>query len=425
MATLSVKSGQRYNVSDWETSNRLMSDTAINKRMISQEVRQEARALRNETNNKTAWDKSDTCRRLRDRIYDVTRWKENLATCAQEVDKEMEALTLMKEELERTLASTTLPLDVAAECLTLRERRRGGELVSDPVEAELKKEVEVIDGIQRALQQRISRAFEQLCLLQEIRHQLTNDLQNKMEALDVDNTCLSLTETSSEISLKPNPTRVLSGSTTPQQWEQFSRYNVSRALEEMEASLQLREDMTLTKAQALNELEAQRVATDFALRKRSHHLQQARDELEWQRKTTQDEITQLEQDIRGLEEDLRAKTAPLKLAHTRLEHRTTRPGADLCRDEVQFGLVEEVKQLEATIEALKQKLAQAQHSLQALLQHQASMGEDLSRKLHALSLEQRSQETRQRLNAPPQQELTASAIVPLTNSSGRHALELL
>ena len=35
-----------------------------------------------------------------------------------------------------------------------------------------------------------------------------------------------------------------------------------------------------------------------------------------------------------MEGDLQAKTAPLKLAHTRLEHRTERPGMDLCRDEV-------------------------------------------------------------------------------------------
>lgn len=45
-------------------------------------------------------------------------------------------------------------------------------------------------------------------LLQEARHQLTLDLQHKTEALDVDMSCLSLTVTSSEISLKPNPTRI-------------------------------------------------------------------------------------------------------------------------------------------------------------------------------------------------------------------------
>uniref|UniRef100_A0A8C1IC51 Tektin n=2 Tax=Cyprinus carpio TaxID=7962 RepID=A0A8C1IC51_CYPCA len=424
MATLSSKPGLRYSVSDWATNNKQISHTAENKRNVSHEIRQEGRALRNETTSKTNWDEYDSTRRLSDRINDVTRWKENLKACAQQLDAEMDALTLSKEETERALAATLLPLEVTAECLNLREGRRGMELVCDPVEAELKKEVEVIDGAQRILQQCIDQAFEQLCRLQEARQQLTIDLQDKIEALDVDMSCLSLTIRSPEISLKPNPTRVPPGSTTPQQWEQFSRYNITRAKEEMQASVQIRENNSITRAQVQNELEAQRMTVEFALRKRTHHEEQAYHEMQWQLKTTQEEIAELEKDICHLEEDMQAKTAPLKLVHTRLENRIKRPGMDLCRDEVQFGLVDEAKQLEATILALKQKLAHAQHSLQSLKQHEAQMMEDLSRKQDALSLEQRSNQTRQCLTLGVQTEGLPSAVVPLTNSSGRHKLDL-
>lgn len=48
-------------------------------------------------------------------------------------------------------------------------------------------------------------------VLQEARHQLTADLQNKMDALDIDMSCLSLTVQSPQISLKTNPTRIPSG----------------------------------------------------------------------------------------------------------------------------------------------------------------------------------------------------------------------
>ncbi|XP_051520595.1 tektin-2-like isoform X2 [Myxocyprinus asiaticus] len=424
MATLSMKPGLRYSVSDWTTNNKQISDTAEHRRKISHEIRQDGRALRNQTANKTNWDEYESSRRLSDRINDITRWKENLKACAQEVDVEMDALTLSKEETERALAATVLPLEVTAECLTLREGRRGMELVSDPVEAELKKEVEVTDGAQRILQQCIDQAFEHLCRLQEVRQQLTIDLQDKIEALDVDMSCLSLTIQSPEISLKPNPTRVPPGTTTPQQWEHFSRYNITRAKEEMQASMQLRENSSITRAQVQNELEAQRMAMEFALRKRTHHLEQAHQELQWQLKTTRDEIAELEKDIAGLENDIQAKMAPLKLVHTRLENRIKRPGMDLCRDEVQFGLVEEAKQLDATILTLKKKLAQAQHSLQSLKQHEAQMTEDLSRKQDALSLEQRSSQTRQRLTLVANTERLPSAVVPLTNSCGRHKLDL-
>ncbi|KAG9279438.1 tektin-2 [Astyanax mexicanus] len=423
MATMSMKPGLRCRVPDWENCNKLISDTAEHRRHVSHEIRQKGRALRNETANKTSWDEYDSSRRLNDRISDVTRWKKSLEACVQDVNAEIDALTQAKEETERALAATVLPLEVTAECQTLREGRRGSELVSDPVEAELKKEVDVIDGAQRVLQQLIDQSFEQLCLLQEAHHQLTLDLQHKTEALDVDMSCLSLTVTSPEISLKPNPIRVPPGSTTPQQWEQFSHHNVIRAKEEMQTSLQLRENISITRAQVQNELEAQRIATEFALRKRTHHMEQALQEVQWQLKTTQDEITEMERDIRGLERDMQAKMAPLKLVHTRLENRTKRPGVDLCRDEVQFGLVEEAKQLDSTIQTLKQKLAQALDSLQSLQHHEAQMLEDLSRKQEALALEQRTAQTRTRLSLTGQSATMSMAADPLTSTGGRLKLQ--
>lgn len=73
-------------------------------------------------------------------------------------------------------------------------------------------------------------------------------------------------------------------STTPQQWEDFSRYNVDRAKAEMGASQRLREATHLTIHHCDNDLEAQRLAVDYALRKRIHEAERALDELNWQKK---------------------------------------------------------------------------------------------------------------------------------------------
>lgn len=68
----------------------------------------------------------------------------------------------------------------------------------------------------------------------------------------------------------------------------------------------------------------------------------------------------MEEDIRSLEQKIRDKINPTKLAQTRLENRTYRPNVELCRDEPQYGLTDEVKQLAATKAALEEKLRQAQ-----------------------------------------------------------------
>uniref|UniRef100_A0A4W3HEN3 Tektin n=1 Tax=Callorhinchus milii TaxID=7868 RepID=A0A4W3HEN3_CALMI len=380
----------------------MISTNSERQRYMSHEIRQEARALRNETNNQTKWDQEDNNTRLAERIDAVDRWKELLEICLCDINAEIDALTKSKEEAERALEAKNLNLDVSIENLTLREGRQDIDLVTDSVHEELLKEVEVINGSKKALQQKISEAFEQLCLLQEARQQLNFDLRNKREALNIDEVCLSLNNNSPNISFKPNPLRIPPGSTTVQQWDQFSRYNKDRAEAEMEASTALREAIAATIGFTDNEVEAQRVATEFAFRKRIHEFEQALTELRWQEKNLLEEIADLEEEIRRLEADLRAKAAPLKLAHTRLETRTYRSHADLCRDEVQYGLTDEVHQLEGTISALKQKLAQAQDALDASYKQLARVQADIGFKSHSLCLDNQSMDVRRKLITPPE-----------------------
>nr|XP_017531789.2 tektin-2 [Manis javanica]XP_017531790.2 tektin-2 [Manis javanica]XP_036877119.1 tektin-2 [Manis javanica]XP_036877120.1 tektin-2 [Manis javanica] len=400
MATLNAKPSQRFRLPDWHTNSYLLSTNAERQRDASHQIRQEARVLRNETTNQTIWDEHDNRTRLAERIDTVNRWKEMLDKCLTDLDAEIDALTQMKESAEQNLQAKNLPLDVAVECLTLRDSRRDIDVVKDPVEEELHKEVQIIDATKKALQQKISQAFEKLCLLQEVRQQLSSDHRGKMETLDIDRGCLSLNLKSPNISLKVNPTRVPNGSSTLPQWDDFSQFNKNRAEAEMKGATELREAIALTIAQTNNELEAQRVATEFAFRKRLWDMEKVYSELKWQEKNTLEEISELHEDLQHLEEDLRRKLQNLKLCHTRLESRTYRPNVELCRDQAQYGLTDEVHQLETTIAALKQKLAQAQDALDALYKHLARLQADIACKANSMLLDTKCMDTRQKLTVP-------------------------
>ncbi|KAM8997353.1 tektin-2 isoform 1-T1 [Ara ararauna] len=412
MATLSVKPGQWFTVPDWHTSSHLISADAEHRRSASHQVRQEARTLRNETSNQAKWDEHDNRTRLAERIRSVNRWKETLDKCLADVDAEIDALAKVKEAAERALQAKNLPLEVAIECLTLRESRSAINMVRDPVEEELHKEVKLIDKAKRELQQKASKAFEQLCLLQEVRQQLSSDHQCKMEALELDRMCLSLSVNSPNISFKVNPTRVPNRSTTVDEWEQNSQSNKQRAEAEMKTSAELREATVLAIAQTNNELEAQRVATEFALRKRIRDLEKAYDELQWQEQNTLEEIADMEDEIRCLEEELRRKMQDLKVAHTRLETRAYRPRADLCRDQVQYGLTDEVHQLEGAIRALRQKLAESQDSLDALYRQLHRIRTDLGCKTNSLVLDNKCMDTRRKLLVPSERFLPEAETFP-------------
>ncbi|KAK2506738.1 hypothetical protein MC885_016211 [Smutsia gigantea] len=462
MATLNVKPSQRFRLPDWHTNSYLLSTNAERQRDASHQIRQEARVLRNETNNQTIWDEHDNRTRLAERIDTVNRWKEMLDKCLTDLDAEIDALTQagsrtgdletsartsrpspLLESAEQNLQAKNLPLDVAVECLTLRDSRRDIDVVKDSVEEELHKEVQIIDATKKALQQKISQAFEKLCLLQEVRQQLSSDHQGKMETLDIDRGCLSLNLKSPNISLKVNPTRVPNGSSTLPQWNDFSQFNKNRAEAEMKGATELREAIALTIAETNNELEAQRVATEFAFRKQLRDMEKVYSELKWQEKNvslgpgvwasccgmgspmpcqealdqvhhdgfswwrpttlspqTLEEISELHEDLRLLEEDLRRKLQNLKLCHTRLESRSYRPNIELCRDQAQYGFTDEVHQLETTIAALKQKLAQAQDVLDALYKHLARLQADIACKANSMLLDTKCMDTRRKLTVP-------------------------
>jgi len=404
MAT-EVRPTNRFQPPDWFTSNYTISTNAERQRSASHQTRQESRFLRNETDSQTKWDQYSNNVRLADRIDHIRKWREILEKTLADLDKEIADISESKDLTENQLESMNIPTDTVVENLTIREGRQHIDVVQDEVENQLHKEVEVIDGIKKSLQQRISEQFEQLCLLQEARQQIQADLQDKNIAQEIDIDQYNLTDKSSQISYKPDSMRVPKGSTTPQQWEDFSRYNKERADAEMMSSNRLREAVHHTLQRCANDLEAQKIATEYAYRKRIRETERAKDELEWQKKQTEDEIAELENDIRGLKESIRDKINPTKLAQTRLENRTYRPNVELCRDAPQYGLTDEVKQLEATKKALEEKLKQAQHALDGLQKNLHRINDDLAEKNNSLMLDKRCMDVRQKLNPAGQTEV--------------------
>jgi len=388
----------KFNPSDWHTNKHAISADAEKTRNVSFQVRQEGRYINNETNNQTWWDTHDNENRLSDRIDEIEEWRQILRHQIRDVDVELEAARVTKNMCENMLNDMKVPLDVNINNHVTRDGRLGVDLVRDEPEAELTKETSVIDAIKRQLHEKCQLSYEQINRLQEARQQLLNDLNDKNSNHAIDSENLALNQYSSAISFKPNPLRIPKGTVTPQQWLAHSKYNKDKSDAEMHSSKRLRENIQQTMAQSSSDLDAQKNATEYAMRKRIHETEQAKDELCWQKKNTEKEIAQLEEDIESLEKAIRDKDPIMKLAHTRLENRTYRPGMELVRDEVQYGLVDEVKQIEATQKALQEKCKQQKHAWNLLQEQLRRVNEDIALKENSLMLEKRALATRKRLN---------------------------
>ncbi|XP_063674863.1 tektin-B1-like [Bolinopsis microptera] len=395
--TYLTKTGTTFAPNDWHNSNSIISSTATRQQGGSLEIRQAARQLRNDTDNKTNWGQNDNTTRLYDRMSDITAWKDKLEQTIADTNAEIAALTTHKERTETALTNMNTPFEVVHDNLATRSIRVSIDLVDDEVNQELNKEVEVINGIKEKLQQKVNEAFQQLCALQDAYNAMCDDLADKMHCLDVDQACHSLTNQSANIGFHAGANCIKEGIVMPDAWDGHSNYNTQRAVAEMKASTALREAINNMIEQTSNDLEAQRLRTEYAFRKRIHEVQMAKDELEWQQRNTKREIDVLSDDIRGLKQAITDKDKPLEVAETRSENRTYRPRVELCRDEPHDGIIAERNDLLNTVSTLIDQHNIAEDAHTQLKQTLNRLDEDWSIKSNSLELEERCMTKRQKL----------------------------
>ena len=100
------------------------------------------------------------------------------------------------------------------------------------------------------------------------------------------------------------------------------------------------------------------------------------------------QIQQMEDNIDKIEKAIVAKEPPLMVAQTRLGNRSSRPDIELCRDPVQYRLIEEVNQIEDSVRKLQVRHAQSVVSLKALVRQKLDLEEDIDVKSNTLFIDE-------------------------------------
>ena len=100
------------------------------------------------------------------------------------------------------------------------------------------------------------------------------------------------------------------------------------------------------------------------------------------------QIQEMEDNIDNLEKAIQAKEAPLQVSQTRLDNRSSRPNIELCRDPVQYRLVEEVNEIEDSVRKLQVRHQQSVISLKALIRQKLDLEEDIDVKSNSLFIDE-------------------------------------
>lgn len=377
----------RYTPNDWSASNQGNYMSSDRVRSGCERVRLDTNRLVLEVDDKTKRTQTDVGKKIGDRIGDITFWKTELANETDNMLTEIDGLNRSKAVLEKALAETENPLHIAQECLYNREKRQGIDLVHDGVERELIKEVDTIKRCQEEMRRLVQASNNQLSLNRAAQHELEKDTGDKSNALNLDNTCHQLRNTSRGIQYHDGIQRVDNTCSVPETWAKFSNDNIQRSQSERAASKDNRNRIEQLLNQCATAMINQWNTVNNAFTDRLKEYMDAKHKLQTHLSRVLQEIFDMEKNIELLKKCISDKEAPMQVAQTRLATRTKRPNVESCRDPVQHRLVEEVYEINETVDALKAKLREAENGLQHLLRTKASLEQDLSIKNNSLFID--------------------------------------
>lgn len=377
----------RYTPNDWCASNQSNYMSSDRVRGGSERVRLDTNRLCREADDKTKRTQNDVGKKLGERIGDINFWKTEVNNETDNMITEIEGLNRAKGCLEKALAETENPLHIAQECLYNREKRQGIDLVHDDVEKELIKEVDTIKRCQEEMRRLIQDSNNQLSLDRAAQHELEKDSQDKFSALNLDSTCHQLRNTSRGIAYHDGINRVDNTNSVPESWAHFSNNNIQRSQSERAASKDVRNKIEELLNKCATAMVNQWNSVNNAFTDRIKEYMDSKHKLQTHLAKVLQEIFDMEKNIELLKKCTQDKEAPMQVAQSRLATRDRRPNMEACRDPVQHRLVEEVGEINETVDALRCKLREAENALQHLLRTKSSLEQDLSVKNNSLFID--------------------------------------
>ncbi|XP_019350150.1 tektin-5 [Alligator mississippiensis] len=391
----------RYSPRDWNQANQVQFKGSECCRHWAGRLNADSLRLMQDKDQLTQQMQDDTGTNMGQRLSDIEFWRSELIYELQRLLTDTRALDTAKKRLECAADETEGPLKIALECLYNREKRMGIDLVHDDVEKNLIKEVDMFKSCQERMRKLAERIDQQLGINRDAQHALERDLSDKSSAHFIDEKCYNLRNTSDSIKFYHGIEKIDGTVSVPQTWARFSDDNIRNSQNARANSAKLCEEMENVLENTSEEMWKQYTDTNLAFDHRISEIGDIKNKLQAHLAKTLQEIFQIENTIMLLERSIMAKECPLKVAQTRLEGRTRRPNIELCCDIPQFKLVNEVFTIGDTLQTLKQRLRDAQDTLQLLVLNKSRLEHDVSVKANSFFIDKKCMDMRKTFPSTP------------------------
>uniref|UniRef100_A0A094ZF01 Tektin n=1 Tax=Schistosoma haematobium TaxID=6185 RepID=A0A094ZF01_SCHHA len=294
----------RHSETMWNLVNKAALQNAAHERAEAEELRLQSWQKIQQVNRQTKNRQAEATNKLRERVEEISHWKNELKTEIHLNEEEQERLKTNIQLLNYNKDYIRKPLEIAEECLANREQRHGIDEVKDIVERALSKEVQTVNKGIDFITKLIDKAEIQL------------------------------------------------NRSIPTSWMRYTQENLIRSQNQRSASENLREKIDSALRSIIGRVHGQFVTVNNALQTRMNEVTNARDNLRLSLRKVTQELYEVENLIGALKKTTDDKIQPLKVAQTRLKERTRRINVESCYDQPMKTLQTEVLELRKTIEEL-------------------------------------------------------------------------
>ncbi|VDM36444.1 unnamed protein product [Hydatigera taeniaeformis] len=373
---------------EWLCSNRTHYGKADAVRESARNVALENNVLMKEIKERTLKTMQDVDEKLDQRIIDTSFWMSELTKKLKDNASETDKLNSCIVRLKKALEATTEPLYLSEKCITIRQDRKGFDLVADNAHNELVKEITVLNGIRALLTRGIEQAEEQLRgsdrLNRRSAFNLKLDFCGKEAAKNQD----EYAKTVSSFDYIPEVNKCHPNSLSTDEWLLYLKKNIEEADRQIRNSRQTRSLVESVLEQVFEDQKDQVEATNQAIRTRIDETRDAKRKLEEHLSLIFKETSDMEENIRNIEKLICDTLKSAQITETKKNIRDCRPSNELCRDPPHYRIIEQTKELKADISTLQQMLHDAEEELKALRRRQLDLEEEIQNKSHSLHIEE-------------------------------------
>merc|ERR1712130_460693 len=379
----------KFSVADWHNNNRQKMFHAERSRTIVENLRDDCGRALEETEKHTRNSQRECTTRLGQRVNKVNYWKSEIDEKLEGLNNEIDALLHYKNRVESALEATIEPTRINTKCQSLRDQRVETDDCHDMVERDLSKEIGVMTSAADLLKVTRDKISEQIRKDRSARYYLEKDHRDKQAAAGFDTDARDLHNNSSNAQFRPITARQTHGKhTNPVQWQNFTEVNIAKAERERQESKELRSAVDSILRQTTDDMIEQNKLTSFQFKERVKETKIAKTQLTSHLDKVMGEISELEKNMKDLQEGIKNKEGPLMVSQTRQVMRQGRPNVEYCVDPPHSRLRRETAEIQGSIQRLRALYSQCQVQMKDLLRQQLSLQEEIKVKENTIYIDE-------------------------------------